>query len=79
MIVMLSAPFSFPFIAAVFLVYALVGRSMPLLIAHRGVTLSRLVDHMFLGTEGILGIPVGASATYIFIFVLFGAFLEASA
>jgi len=65
-------------IAAVFLVYALVGRSMPALVAHRGVTLSRLVDHMFLGTEGILGIPVGASATYIFIFVLFGAFLEAT-
>lgn len=63
-------------IAGVFLLYAIFGRSLPLEIAHRGVPIPRLVDHMFLGTEGIFGIPVGVSATYIAIFVLFGAFLE---
>lgn len=63
-------------IAGVFLLYALLGRSLPLEIAHRGIPIPRLVDHMFLGTEGIFGIPVGVSATYIAIFVLFGTFLE---
>jgi TRAP transporter 4TM/12TM fusion protein len=63
-------------IAGVFLLYAVFGRSLPLEIAHRGIPIPRLVDHMFLGTEGIFGIPVGVSATYIAIFVLFGAFLE---
>jgi TRAP transporter 4TM/12TM fusion protein len=63
-------------IAVAFLLYALLGRYAPLAIAHRGVDVSRLVDHMFMGTEGIFGIPVGVSATYISIFVLFGTFLE---
>ncbi len=63
-------------IAVVFLLYSLLGRYLPLAIAHRGVDIPRLVDHMFMGTEGIFGIPVGVSATYIAIFVLFGAFLE---
>ena len=65
-------------ISAAFLLYALYGNLLPFGLAHRGISLRRLVDHMFMGTDGILGVPVGVSATYITIFVLFGAFLEVS-
>ncbi len=63
-------------IAVAFIVYASFGPYIPGIFGHRGIELSRLADHMFMSTEGIFGIPLGVSATYIFIFVLFGAFLE---
>jgi len=62
-------------IAILFMVYALYGPYMPEFIAHRGLTLERLVQTMFFTTEGILGTPLGVSSTFIFIFLLFGAFL----
>ena len=62
-------------IAVLFMVYALYGPYMPDFIAHRGLTLERLVQTMFFTTEGILGTPLGVSSTFIFIFLLFGAFL----
>lgn len=62
-------------IAAVFLLYAYYGPSMPGMFAHRGLTLHQLVDSMFFTTEGILGTPLQVSSTYIFLFLLFGAFL----
>jgi len=43
--------------------------------AHRGYSISRIVDYMFLGTEGIYGIPLGVVATFVFHFVLFGLFI----
>jgi len=45
------------------------------LFAHRGYSISRIVDYMFLGTEGIYGIPIGVIATFVFHFVLFGLFI----
>jgi TRAP transporter 4TM/12TM fusion protein len=63
-------------IALAFIVYALVGRYIPGPLAHRGVAIGDLVQHLFYTTEGIFGIPVGVSSTFIFMFLLFGAYLE---
>lgn len=62
-------------IALIFMGYALFGPYMPGFIAHRGLDLDRLVQTMFFTTEGILGTPIGVSATFIFLFLLFGSFL----
>ncbi|MFD1851974.1 TRAP transporter permease [Oceanobacillus bengalensis] len=62
-------------IAVVFLLYAIFGPQMPGMLAHRGLSLEQLVDTMFFTTEGILGTPLQVSSTYIFLFLLFGAFL----
>jgi TRAP transporter 4TM/12TM fusion protein len=63
-------------IAGTFLVYSYLGPYFPGFLAHRGYSLQRIVSHMYFTTEGILGIPLGVSATFIFLFILFGAFLE---
>jgi len=63
-------------VATLFLIYALFGRYIPGQLAHRGVDLESLVYHLFFTTEGIFGIPIGVSSTFIFLFILFGAFLE---
>ncbi len=65
-----------PIVALLFLVYAKFGPYMPGILAHRGFSYERIVSHMYLTTEGILGIPVGVSATFVFMFILFGAFLD---
>ncbi|WPZ17989.1 TRAP transporter permease [Geobacillus subterraneus] len=62
-------------IASLFLLYAYFGPYMPGFLAHRGVDLEGLVKTMFFTTEGIFGTPLYVSATYIFVFLLFGAFL----
>ena len=61
-----------------FLVYAFVGPYMPGVLAHRGLTLSQLVGHLYFTTEGVFGIPLGVSSTFIFLFILFGAYLEST-
>ncbi len=63
-------------IAIIFILYAFFGESMPNLIAHRNVTVKQLVNHLFFTTEGIFGIPVGVSSTFLFMFLLFAAFIE---
>ncbi|MDQ0215630.1 TRAP transporter 4TM/12TM fusion protein [Oikeobacillus pervagus] len=62
-------------ISVIFLLYAYFGPYMPGFLVHRGVHLEGLVKTMFFTTEGILGTPLYVSATYIFLFLLFGAFL----
>ncbi|RWZ58043.1 TRAP transporter permease [Halobacillus fulvus] len=62
-------------IAILFLVYAYWGRQMPGFLIHRGVDLDTIVQSMFFTTEGILGTPIAVSSTFIFLFLLFGAFL----
>ena len=62
-------------IAALFLVYAYYGPYMPDFIAHRGQDLESISNLMFFSTDGILGTPISVSATFIFVFLLFGAFL----
>ena len=62
-------------IAALFLAYAYFGQSMPDFLAHRGQDLESISNLMFFSTDGILGTPISVSSTYIFVFLLFGAFL----
>ena len=63
-------------VAAVFVIYALGGPFMPEVIAHKGASLSKLASHMWLGTEGVFGVALGVSTSFVFLFVLFGALLE---
>ncbi len=63
-------------VAGFFIIYALYGRHFPGLLAHRGVSLQRLVGHLFYTTEGVFGIPLGVSSTFVFLFILLSAFLE---
>jgi TRAP transporter 4TM/12TM fusion protein len=65
-----------PVIAAVFILYDYLGQYMPDLIAHKGASINKIVGQMYLTTEGIFGVPLGVSAGYVFLFVLFGALLE---
>jgi TRAP transporter 4TM/12TM fusion protein len=65
-----------PVICAAFLLYGLLGQYLPSTIAHRGYGFDQIVGQLFLGTEGLFGIPTLVSATYIFLFILFGSFLE---
>lgn len=62
-------------IATIFLLYAFFGPYMPDFLAHRGQTVEQIVNLMYFSTDGILGTPISVSATYIFAFLLFGAFL----
>ena len=63
-------------VACLFLAYAFAGPVMPGIFAHRGLNLPQLVGHLFFTTEGVFGIPLGVSSTFIFLFILFGAYLE---
>ena len=65
-----------PIVCGVFLGYALFGEYLPSPLNHRGYGFDQVVDQMFLGTEGIYGTPIFVSSTYIFLFILFGSFLE---
>ena len=65
-----------PIIAGAFLAYCFFGQYLPSPLNHRGYDFSQVIDHMAYGTEGIYGIPTYVSSTYIFLFILFGAFLE---
>ena len=59
-----------------FLGFGFFGPYMPGPLAHRGLSLQQMVGHLFFTTEGVFGIPLGVSSTFIFLFILFGAFLE---
>lgn len=65
-----------PGIAIFFLFYCYFGRHFPLLFAHRGFNITRIINHMYMGTEGVFGTPLGVSSTFVFMFILFGSFLE---
>ena len=65
-----------PAIALTFLVYAVAGPYLPGMLWHRGYDIQRIIYQTSLSTEGIFGLPLGVSAQYIFLFVLFGALLE---
>lgn len=63
-------------VASVFLVYTFAGPYMPDLIAHKGASLSRVMSHQWLTTEGVFGVALGVSSGFIFLFVLFGSLLD---
>ena len=63
-------------VVLLFLGYGYFGPYLPGPLAHRGLTLQQMVSHLFFTTEGVYGIPLGVSSTFIFLFILFGAYLE---
>jgi len=65
-----------PIICGLFLAYGLFGEYLPGELAHRGYGFDQIVNQLAFGTEGLYGTPTYVSATYIFLFILFGAFLE---
>lgn len=65
-----------PIVCGLFLAYGLLGQYLPGDLGHRGYDFSAIVNQLFLGTDGIYGTPTLVSATYIFLFILFGSFLE---
>jgi len=65
-----------PLVCGSFLAYGFFGQYLPISIAHRGYGFDQIVSQLYLGSDGILGTPTLVSATYIFLFILFGTFLE---
>lgn len=63
-------------VASVFLVYTFLGPYMPSIIAHKGNSLSEVINHQWITTEGVFGIALGVSTSFVFLFVLFGALLD---
>ena len=63
-------------IALIFLLFSIFGQSMPDLISHQGLSITRLVGYHWFGGEAIFGIPISVSVSFIFLFVLFGAILD---
>jgi TRAP transporter 4TM/12TM fusion protein len=67
-----------PVLGVFFLLYVWFGKYLPVLFGHAGYSLKRAAEHMYLGTEGVLGTPLGVCATVIANFIIFGAFMEKS-
>lgn len=64
-----------PLLSLVFLAYGFYGQHVPGILGHTGFTFRRIVYHLYLSSEGVFGIALGVSSTFIFLFILFGAFL----
>ncbi|MFW9625810.1 MAG: TRAP transporter permease [Sulfurospirillum sp.] len=62
--------------AVIFLLYDYFGPYLPDMIAHKGASLNKIMGQMVLTTEGIFGVPLGVSASFVFLFVLFGSLLD---
>ncbi|EFC90665.1 TRAP transporter, 4TM/12TM fusion protein [Dethiosulfovibrio peptidovorans DSM 11002] len=67
-----------PIMAIISLLYAFFGPYFPGILAHGGIPIGELAPFQYLRTDGIFGVPLGVSASFIFLFVLFGAFLSTS-
>ncbi|MBM7037347.1 TRAP transporter permease [Vibrio ulleungensis] len=63
-------------VAAVFLLYTFAGPHMPDVIAHKGASINKAMSHLWLTTEGVFGVALGVSTSFVFLFVLFGAMLD---
>ncbi|SET07361.1 TRAP transporter, 4TM/12TM fusion protein [Natronincola peptidivorans] len=63
-------------VASFFLIYAFLGSNFPGFLSHRGYAIPRIATYMWMSTESILGIPVGVSSTFIFLFLVFATFLK---
>ncbi len=63
-------------VASVFLIYTYFGPYFPDVIAHKGASLSKLMAHQWLSTEGVFGVALGVSTSFVFLFVLFGSLLD---
>lgn len=67
-----------PIMAVIAILYGVFGPYMPGILAHGGFNLDELAPFLYLRTDGIFGVPLGVSASFIFLFILFGAFLSSS-
>lgn len=67
-----------PVLGMAFMAYALFGRSLPGFFGHRGYSWADLSSFLFVSTDGVYGTAIGVSASYIYLFILFGAFMEKS-
>lgn len=67
-----------PVLALCFIAYGLTGPWLPGMLRHKGLTYEILVDQTIFTTEGLFGIPLGVAASYVILFIIFGAFLEKS-
>lgn len=64
------------YVSAIFLIYAFIGPYLPGVLAHRGFPLTDVIDYMCYGLDGVYGLPLGISATYVFLFIILGVFME---
>ena len=69
---------SLPIFCALFILFAYFGRSMPGPFRHFGLSIPRIIEELYLTTDGLFGLVTGVSATYIYLFILFGAFLSST-
>ena len=65
-----------PLVVCLFLIYAYIGPSLPAPWTHRGYSIKRIVGHMYMTLEGIFGVPIDVSSTFIILFTIYGAILE---
>ncbi|MGM0901737.1 MAG: TRAP transporter permease [Bacillota bacterium] len=65
-------------LAFIFLLYNFLGSFIPGIFGHGGFSVNRVIDYLFYGSEGVFGIAIGVSATFVFLFIIFGAFLSRS-
>lgn len=63
-------------LALIFIAYSFLGPLLPQFLRHRGVPLDFFVNDMYLADTGIFGVPLGVSASFVFLFVLFGSLLD---
>ncbi len=68
--------FALPLICGLFLAYCFFGQYLPAPFDHRGYAFEQVIDHMAFGTEGIYGVAIYVSSSFVFLFILFGSFLE---
>ena len=73
-----SSGWIMPIVVIVFLVYAFIGPALPPPWTHRGYDMDRIVGHMYMTLEGIFGVPIDVSSTFIILFTIYGAFLDVS-
>lgn len=67
-----------PILSILFVLYATFGGNLPGMLGHKGYPLERTISHIFMTSDGIFGIPLGVSATFVALFILFSAFLDVS-
>lgn len=67
---------TFTLVVTGFLIYMYFGRYFPGIISHKGYDLDRIVGHMYMTLEGILGVPLSVSASFVILFVVYGTFMD---
>jgi len=71
-----SLGFPMVVVATLFITYTFVGPYMPEVLQHKGASLSKFLNHQWLVTEGVYGVALGVSTSFVFLFVLFGTLLD---